>query len=259
LIDVQLVVVNYHTYGLLQKFIDSYIEFTPSCSSALMVVDVESTDEMEKVRTYDTEVVREYSNIGYARACNWAGYLTTGRSRNLAFFNADTAFNNPYCIDECVEYLDLHDDIGVVGPLQYSTNGKVTSGGVFGTFDNPKDRNFHSQNIDACRNDERAVYVSGSAFFTKRVLWDSLSECPPFRETYPRAIGGFPTVPHFHEESSYCYHAHQHGYDTVFKGTSEMIHLWHQSSLPGSQGEKERIGRESFLQFRSRHDQWMGV
>ena len=46
------------------KFIDSYIEFTPSCSSALMVVDVESTDEMEKVRTYDAEVVREYSNSG---------------------------------------------------------------------------------------------------------------------------------------------------------------------------------------------------
>lgn len=256
MIDIQLIVVNYRTYSLLQKFIDSYLQYRPSSSSDLMIVDVGSTEEMENIRTYGLQTVREYENIGYARACNWAGYLTRGVSRNLAFFNADTLFVNDTCVDICVQYLNDNPRVGIVGPLQYSTNGKITSGGAFGPFDNLKDRLFHSQKIDECRDTVQATSVSGSAFFTKRHLWEGLNGCPPFRQMYPSAIGGFPVVPHFWEETSYCFHAAQHGYDTVFVGAAEMVHLWHQSSSLGSQSENAKIGKKSFDEFRELHEQW---
>jgi len=252
--DVQLVVVNYKTYPLLQQFIDSYLDYRPSCSSDLLIVDVESTDEIEGIRTYGYDVIREPNNIGYARACNLASSLTYPRSRNIAFFNADTRFVNNTCVDTCVEFLDNNDEVGVVGPLQFSSFGRVTHAGIFGTRTKPEHRAWRHPLTDSLKMNEKAISVSGSAYFTKSRVWKEMMNCPIFIEQFPTVLGAFPDFDHFYEETLYSYHMYAHGYECWYVGEAEMIHEWHQSSPVGSQSEKMRVSQVGFRQFCDSHE-----
>lgn len=250
--DLQLIVVNYHTYPLLQQFIDSYEEFKPSINSSLLIYDVESTPEIHDIRRYGNELIRDAENCGYARACNYGTFLS-GRARNFAFFNADTRFNNESCVDYCVDFLDSNDNVAVVGPLQYSSSGKTTHGGIFGSNEKPAFRHWNKPVSDSVRDNREAVTVSGSAYFVKGMVWREMRNCPVFRHAFPSAIGGFPDLPHGYEETLFSYHSRAHGYEVWYLGKAEMEHDWHQSSPVGSQSDKFKEGRERFRSFCRAH------
>lgn len=252
--DIDLVVVNYKTYNLIDNFISSYRKFKPKKhDSRLILIDNESDpvelDHLDKDGL--DEVVSLVSNIGYSGACNYGASL--GDSDYVAFLNSDTEFVDDKCVDYCVDFMESHLDVAVVGPLQYSSDGVITAGGIFGTHDAPFQRGWKSKNLKQCRDTKEAVTVSGSAFFLRRSVWDEMQECEIYRSCFPLASGGLPPFPHFYEETLYCYHVFAHGYKCFYLGEGEMIHQWHQSSPVGSQNENFEVGRKGFREFCDKH------
>lgn len=251
---IDIVVVNYKRYDLTKRFLDSFYEYEPSHPYTLTVIDNEGDygkayrleSEYKKVPFYVME-----ENLGYAKACNFGVNLNT--NPYIVLFNNDMTFVNNEVIDTCIEYLENHHDVGVVGPLQYSSDNKITHGGIFGTLSEPQHREFGGHNIQSCRDIRDAVTVSGSAYFTKRHVWNEMKTCPIFQKQFPKNNGAFPPFPHFFEETLYSYHISAHDYKCVYLGTAEMIHEWHQSSSLGSQDQNFLYGQKHFRQFCDQH------
>src|SRR5690606_37527118 len=120
--SIDLVAVNYKTYDLIQNLVDSYHEFKPKVKSNLFIMDNEAVDGVyDKIELGDAKLFPIRYNLGYAGACNHGASF--GNADYIGFLNSDTRFNNPDCVDRCVEHLNLHPDVAVVGPLQYSSEG----------------------------------------------------------------------------------------------------------------------------------------
>jgi GT2 family glycosyltransferase len=248
-LSIQLVVVNYRTYDLLQDFVDSYIQYMPSTESALTIIDVDSTDDFDFLRLPDgIHSVRTDWNLGYALSCNYGAYMSD--SDHLAFFNADTKFNNSYCVDYCVNFLDENESVGIVGPLQYDLSNKVTHAGIFGSLDKPRHNAWRSNDLASARFNRQAVTVSGSAFFIKRSVWAELTNCEIYRNHFPDVIGAFLPTQHYYEETGCAYHAQAHGYEVWYTGEAEMIHHWHKSSPVGSSVDSKMLeAKKIFVDF----------
>lgn len=269
--DLLLVVVDYHTPHLINEFVDSLIKHQQDCSIRLVVVTNEwtgtegyqfTTRSLEEDYGIETRAVKCVENVGYSGAANRAIEYYGGDCRNFAIFNSDTRLFAPgttgtgsdRCLDICVDYLDEHDDVAVVGPLQLDRTGRVTHGGILGTLDKPEHRGWRATAPgEQLRDIQEAVTVSGSAYFMKASVWDEMEKCLVYKEIFPDAEGAWPPFPHFFEETLYSYHVQGHGYKCVYLGTAEMEHQWHQSSPVGSQDENFKIGQEGFRKFCSAH------
>jgi len=251
--SIDIVVVNYKTYPILQRFLDSYSKFKPIISSNLIIIDNESDksklDLINKPKDSLTFAFNE--NIGYAKACNYAASISN--SEYIAFLNSDTEFINGDCVDTCVEYMEDNLDVAVVGPLQYASNGEITHGGILGTNKNPVHRGWGSMDVSSYKDIQQAITVSGSAYFVRRSIWNEMMNCEIYKGMFPNSLGAFPPFPHFYEETLYSYHVTEHDYKCVYLGTAEMIHEWHQSSPIGSQDENFKLGRKGFREFCESH------
>lgn len=255
--NIELVVINYRTYPELQRFIDSYIKFQPNTESHLTIIDVDSLDEFDSISIPDEmqekiSVVRTDWNLGYALSCNYGAY--TSDSDIIAFFNADTEFVDSECVDYCVNFLDEHDQVAIVGPMQYDSSGLCTHGGIFGTLDNPVHNGWKSNDLDRMIFNKKAVTVSGSAFFMKRSVWSELTNCEIYRSLHPDVVGAFLPTPHYFEETGCAYHAQSHGYEVWYLGEARMIHQWHKSSPVGSAvDQKFHESKQIFVEFCEAH------
>jgi GT2 family glycosyltransferase len=263
--DIDLIITNYRTPDLLRALLLSITEHEPDCSYTVTVIDVDPIVPFERApkplhhrgpgRVRPVKVDYEYvlvqENIGYARACNLGAAQTSGR--NLVLLNADTRFTNSHCIDRCVEFLDAHDEVAAVGPLQVSSEGLVTWAGTFGTLAKPIHRGFKARKKGGLQDDKQAVTINGSAFFTKRAVWDEMRECHIFKDQFPDAEGAFLLTQHYYEETGYAYHVQGHGYEVWYLGSAEMVHEWHKSSTVGSMSKHVAPSKAIFEEFCDNH------
>lgn len=239
--DFTAVVVNYHTDNLLDRFLDSWFEFEPLMDCEVIVMDVETEG---RSLGHDVGYVSLPTNVGFARACNLGATFASGR--NIGFFNADTRFINPTCVEYCSKYLDEHQDVGAVGPMQIDSKGNITHAGFVGSEKRMRPRGWQSPHMRQLRIDDEVVSVSGSAYFTRMSTWKEMTKCSLYRKAAPDSIGAFLPTPHFFEETYYSYHLRGHGYKIMYLGTVMMIHEWHKSSPVGSQNANHRISKKIF-------------
>jgi GT2 family glycosyltransferase len=233
---VDVVVVNYRTYGDLERFCDSWLEAKfEGCT--LTVVDVEGAarlgDEVRSHHQIDHWINTE-ENCGYARACNFGA--AHGTNDVILLANADTLLTP--ALWDCYLALRSHADWGVLGPRQVDDRGAITAGGIFGTDTNIGQRGW--QELDRgqysdVRDDAKSV--SGSLYFIKRALWEELTECEVMQKAYPDIRGAFIPTPHYYEETCCSYHARAHGYKIVYYGPVQMTHLWHRASPHGGKAD----------------------
>jgi GT2 family glycosyltransferase len=247
--DLSVIVVNYRTPDLLTAFVESYHKYLYNYTETeLIIVDVDPLESQGHLAYWDDEQYYEIAyNCGYAYACNYGA--SKAYARNYAFFNADTRFVDDECMDICVDYLDEHDDVAVVGPLQYNDiTNKVTNAGIFGPPEKPYHRGWMSRDIDHYTDIQECHSVNGSAYFTKSKIWNEMTRCERFQQINPGNIGAFLATPLYYEEEFYSQHVQAHGYKVVYNGTARMVHLWN-SSPPAQQSEKmiesQKIYREA--------------
>ena len=243
-------VTNYRTPDDLQKFLGSYVDQLSGVETTLNVIDVDPLEPYDGLFDKVGEWYETEENIGYARACNFGASL--GNREVIALFNADTELFD-YTLDECYNALQENPGWGVLGQMQVSRGGRITSSGTEVTHTNLRPRGWRSRQLDRYRDVIECPTVSGSAYFIKRECWNELQDCPIYRSEYPDAEGAFLPTQHYYEETWCSYHAFWHGWRVVYYGLSIMIHEWHQASKIGSATERTLLP-ESQKMFREMCD-----
>lgn len=254
---IDLCIVNYNTRNLLQRLLDtlhSDIESTPKVWN-LYISDNGSSDDSAEWMTrsannYYLDQVNINDNIGYSAACNQLA--AEGSGDIIALMNSDIWFNSEDMV-KIQNIFDENPDIHILGPKQRDENGLITHAGIVGTLGQPRHRGWreHDPMDLAYRDRINCVTVSGSAYFIRREVWDSLTNNPGYRELYPDAVGAFLPTPHYYEETWCSYFAHFLGYNIVYDGSVSIGHSWHASSPKPGEGYSEAdsyfpISREIF-------------
>jgi GT2 family glycosyltransferase len=233
-----IVVVNYHTPGDLQQFMDSLQRYPPSDPWTVTVVDVETPAHHDVSEWAGVELhsIGVEQNIGYGRACNQGAAY--GGGEIIAFFNADVVLTDG-ALDQCAEALQAHDDWAILGPCQVDTSNRLRHAGIFGTLAAPLHRGWNEVNRGQYGDVRPAVSVSGSAYFAKRKIWRELTDCPIYRDIATDAIGAFLPTGHYYEETWASYHAQAHGYGVAYYGPVTIIHKWHRASPVGGWADQQ--------------------
>ena len=254
--SVDLVVVNYKTYDLVQKFLDSLDRFRPSHNFRVILVDNEADLAQGNALRWGDGIKFSYlpqsENLGYAKACN----LGASVSHNpfIAFLNSDTSFINDSCVDICVDFLEANPDVGVVGPKQISSDGRITHGGIVGSNISPQHRGWlEPDKPDAYVDIVDCVTVSGSAYFVRRDAWDAVAADPIFRKHWPDALGAMPEHRLYYEETAFSYAMPKFGFRVCYVGSAVMVHDWHGTIKRFGGDELFEVSRRA---FRALMDDW---
>lgn len=271
---IDLCVVNYNTRPQLERLIDTLHSDVPVFDRPwnLYVADNGSKDDsveyLESLQSgypqYGEENKRRYltalfknPNLGYAGACNQMAGFTSGDI--IALLNADVWLNSKDVAD-IQNIFDTNPDIAILGPKQRDERGAITHAGIFGTLEKPVHRGWKVLDKEdrQYRDRVQAVTVSGSAYFIRRTVWDTLTLCPVYeqwlRDTYKleAAPGAFLPTPHYYEETFCSYHAQAHGFKVYYDGSVSIGHTWHAASEVGGEGDRHWAVSQSM--FRSACD-----
>ena len=253
---IDLCIVNYNTRGMLERFLEclhSDIHLFPN-SWQLHISDNGSIDGswdwIQKTviddGRYRLSSAWKNENIGYSAACNTMA--AHSKSEIIGLLNSDVWMTSSD-VAKIKHIFDKNPDIHILGPKQRDENGRITHAGIVGTNTAPKHRGWREldpQDI-LYRDRIECVTVSGSAYFVRRDVWDSLTNDPEYRKMYPNAIGAFLPTPHYYEETWCSYFARHRGYNLVYDGSVSIGHSWHGSSPVGGPADANfPISREIF-------------
>lgn len=113
--DLSIIIVSFNTKELLAQTIKSVIDAVRNINYEIIVVDNASSDgssEMIKKEYKNVRLIQNEANKGFANANNKGINLSTGKY--ILLLNSDTVVLKD-CIEKCVKYLDINDDIGGLG------------------------------------------------------------------------------------------------------------------------------------------------
>lgn len=123
--DLSIIILSYNTSDLLTGCIRSIKNSRPKISYEIVVCDNGSTDgSIENInRKYpDVSLIENGENLGFAKGNNAAKKIVHGEY--VLFLNSDTEVHKE-TLDETVNYLKVHEDVGVV-----TCKMKLPSGGL---------------------------------------------------------------------------------------------------------------------------------
>ncbi|WHH57424.1 glycosyltransferase family 2 protein [Petroclostridium sp. X23] len=123
--DLSVIIVNYNTKILLERCLDSINKFPPVGGYEVFVVDNASTDgSIEYLNNLDqpNNVILNKDNAGFSKANNQA--ISKAKGRYILLLNPDTEVLVD-TLDKCIDYMDKHDDIGILGCKVMLPNGKL--------------------------------------------------------------------------------------------------------------------------------------
>jgi GT2 family glycosyltransferase len=194
----------------------------------LIVIDNGSTDETVKMLHEDYPAVRLVTNIkneGFARPINQALRLSSGRY--MLVLNPDTVVL-PGAINQLVEYMDAHPEVGVSGPKVLNRDGslqKACKRGVsrpwaaFSYFSGlsalfPKSKLFGGYLLNYL--DENSIHevdgVSGSCMLIRRAVVEQVGF---FDERFFA----------YQEDADFCFQAKKAGWKVVYLPQSQIVHF----------------------------------
>jgi len=239
---IDLCVVNYNTRPLLQRFLDSLHSDIDQVEKVweLYISDNDSSDDTipwltENHKNYLISNVWKNKNIGYSAACN--GMASSSSGDIICLLNADVWLTSSDIV-KVQKIFDDNPEIHILGPKQRDENGFITHAGIIGSNTAPAHRGWrHLDPEDQLFRDRiPCVTISGSAYFVRRYVWESLTNDEEYKKMYPEAIGAFLPTPHYYEETWCSYFARHRGYNVVYDGSVSIGHSWHASSPKPGEG-----------------------
>lgn len=118
--------VNWNTKDLILKCIDSVLQYSPRFAFEMIVVDNASSDGSAMALSQQSEfsgqvkVIKSETNLGFGKACNLAYANSSGEY--VLFLNPDAAVQTG-TLENLVNYLSEHADVGIVGPKILNPDG----------------------------------------------------------------------------------------------------------------------------------------
>lgn len=225
-IDLSIIIVSWNVRDLLVECLDSIRVTVPdTLQIQIIVVDSASDDDTVAILRdrYPSVVVEAcQENVGFTRGNNIGFSLASGR--HLLMLNPDTVIIGN-ALAQMVAYLDIHQDVGIVGPHTLNTDGTTQSTRrrfptvALGFFEStwlqpytPKsmlDHYYVNDVTDDCVID--VDWVQGSALLARREVYEQ--------------IGGLDTgYVMFSEELDWCRRAKLAGWRVVYIGQAQIMH-----------------------------------
>jgi GT2 family glycosyltransferase len=122
---ISVVIVSWNARDHLRECLSSVRKTADATVKEIIVIDNASSDgssEMVAAEFRDVTLIRATENLGFARANNVALERATGTW--LALINSDVVVH-PNCFQQLVNYLESHDETGLVGPKLYGVDGEI--------------------------------------------------------------------------------------------------------------------------------------
>ncbi len=121
---VDVVIVNYNSTDHLLRCLDSLFNSSNRWALEIWVEDNDSSDDVDRVRAFFPEVqlTKNECNLGFACAVNNA--LHKSAAPYVLILNPDTFVTEDF-IRGIIDFLDGHEDVGIVGPKILDSDGAV--------------------------------------------------------------------------------------------------------------------------------------
>lgn len=254
--DVSIVIVSYNTKELLRNCLKSVFENTNNIKYNVWVVDNQSADNSAEMVRQEFKVVNLMINSingGFSQANNIA-IKKCKNSRYILLLNPDTVVNKG-TIEECLNFMDLHKDLGCLGCKVVRPNGELdrackrgfpspwNSLCYFLKLDKvfPKSKLFGGYNATYIHEDEEA-YVESlvGAFMLARK--EAITEVGLLDETFFM----------YGEDIDWCYRFMEAGWKNYYYPKVKIIHYKGESSKKQS-NKMIRIFHQSMRIFYDKH------
>ncbi len=226
-LDLSIVIVSYNVEELLKKCLKSIFDFQTGLKFEVMVMDNHSEDQSTKMLKEEFPGVRLMENprnLGFSFACNQG--IKRSRGRYILLLNPDTEFT-PGGINEMIQFMDSHHQIGIGGPRMADPEGKIqfstrsfpsyltaisSSQSILNRIfpGNPLSRKYLLKDLSRNQNVE-VDWVSGSGLLTKREV---LEKTGLLDERFFMYV----------EDVDFCYRAKQAGFSVYYFPNTTILH-----------------------------------
>lgn len=236
--DLSIAVISYNTRDLLLACLQSVQDRSTGVGYEIIVVDNASLDgsvEAVRARFPHVTVIANAENGGFAKACNQAAAVSSGR--HLLLLNSDTVMQ-AHTLRTMVTCLDQHLDVGVVSCLQRDEHGRVLRSCF--PFPSIRDHVRHSEDLPTIirrlagtlpmmdvRVSQDAEWVNGACLMIRKALYDRLGGLDEQFFMY-------------FEDVDLCRRVRQLGYRVRHVAEGEVVHLLGRSSLTNRNGLNEQ-------------------
>jgi GT2 family glycosyltransferase len=243
--DVSVVIVSWNTRDILRGCLRSVFEQTKEASFEVFVVDNSSRDgsaAMVRAEFPTVKLIENAQNRGFAAANNQALRLASGRY--MLLLNPDTLILDD-AISRCVQYADLHSDVGVVGCQVLENENCISNTGfTFPTPWNvflalsglsrafPRSRLFGRPEMSWWKRDseEDVDVIAGMFMLVRR---EAIAQVGLLDEAYFV----------YSEETDWCYRFARAGWRRVFIPSAQVLHL------DGGRKSTSQVSTKMFVQM----------
>ncbi len=114
-VDLSVVIVNYKSWAVLTKCLNSFKEYPPKLNYEIIVVDNDSQDgQFDKfnIKFPEIKLIANSGNYGFSSGCNLGVDIASGEY--LLFLNPDTTLNADNSIKSMFDFLHEHKNVGIV-------------------------------------------------------------------------------------------------------------------------------------------------
>lgn len=232
--DLSIAVVSYNTRDLLLDCLQSVRDRTADVDYELIVVDNASRDgsvEAVRARFPSVTVLANTENGGFAKACNQAAAVSSGRY--LLLLNSDTIMQAG-TLRTMATCLDQHRDIGAVSCLQRDADGRVLQSCF--PFPSIRDHVRHSEELPTIVRRLVGTVPSMDCTTTRDVDWAN-GACLMIRKALFDRLGGLDErFFMYFEDVDVCRRVQQLGYRVRHLAGAEVVHLLGGSSRTNRHG-----------------------
>lgn len=222
--DVSVIVVNWNLKDHLRSCLESVRNFRGSVSVEIIVIDNGSTDgsiEMMEREFADAKLVRNRSNLGFARASNEG--MAAAAGRYLFLFNNDARLFEG-ALPRLVEFMDRHPDVGLCGPRVSNPDGtlQVRSKGFYPSIPRALGQFFVPGFLR--RQQPLGFYEARDLNVTRDIDWLSGCALMARREAVEDVGLLDDEVFMYLEDVDWCYRMRQAGWKVVYVPQGEVLH-----------------------------------
>lgn len=221
--DLSILIISYNTRELLVACLQSVIERTAGVDYELIVVDNASRDgsvEAVRARYPHITVLANTENGGFAKACNQAAAISSGRY--LLLLNSDTVMQ-PGTLRTMATSLDQDLDIGAVSCLQRDGQGQVVQSCF--PFPSIRDHVRHSEDLPAVVRRLVGTVPPINFAQSQDVDWAN-GACLMIRKALFDRLGGLDErFFMYFEDVDLCRRVQQLGYRIRYVAEGEVVHL----------------------------------
>ncbi|MEX0830875.1 MAG: glycosyltransferase [Nitrospirales bacterium] len=218
--ECSIIIPVFNKLELTQQCLMSLAEVTTGTSYEVVIVDNHSTDgtaEFLETVGGDVQVLRNATNLGFAKACNQGA--RAARGKHLVFLNNDTIPKTGW-LDPLIQEVNSHDDVAVVGSKLLYPNNTIQHAGVVISrlYQTP----YHlflgfPENFPAVNTRKEFQIVTAACMLVRK---ETFEEVGGFDESF---VNGF-------EDADLCLKIRQLGKKVVYQPKSCLYHLESQTT-----------------------------